>query len=724
MTLEQFIRQQPPERLAKLRAGDRAEADAIASEFNASVRPAAEAEQPAAPRYSFTKAELPQYLSSLERINPVLHSRIRRGDAAAAQEALDFDAKNLARFETEGLSSLGERDLDYFRWAKARGLTANDESIVTSFGRGVWNLAKGAGSFIDTFVRSASVGSPAAAELAATVVDGAQTNVSDSKMLGAGIAKMTIGGNPDLEDAAEFELARFANEERAKSGDWRRKVGGEAFASIPVDPNASEFIGEVLAPDNLAGAGLGRAVVKQGLKRGLINEGMAKFALKDVGVPLFGQAKVLSEASIAARETLTGLESKLAGARLTAQALPDAERAAHLADVVKPLEEQVAKARADFQLLYGNLERNRAAITARLDAAGVGATDRVASATLQGLGRGVERVGEGMTGLWQSVRGVADGEGDQLVDTLADQATGGATAVARQGNFVTKVGRDMKVLGETFAQGEASLPFFARVRQARKASRVTRAAAALIDESRLGYFGGKAGEFAKAGAAGMPVSGAFGYFASGGDLNAAAESAGFGFGMGVAGGAYGQWEAYRDPQVKVDELLGNRRNFRQWLIDSGDKQGQLQIFDSLDPENQILVASYAHAHPDVGFVFERAGRNGPAGFYDRERNVITLNVESPDALAATFAHEISHYVERHGLANQVRDAAGILDVLPRAASTFARSGLAVIVELQRDADDVVALALQKRCHQRAVDAARHGDHDPTPRPGLGAGAGG
>lgn len=674
MTLEQFISQQPPDRVAKIRSGDRAEAEALAKEFNAASAPQAdEAPQadaaPQPPAQSFTKDELPQYLSSLERINPVLHSRIRRGDAAAAQEALDFDARNFSRFQTEGLSKIGENDLDYFRWAKARGFTKNDESIVTSFGRALWNLAKGGASFVRTSVEAGIGNTGKAVELAATVVDGAQSNFSDSKMLGAGIAKMVTGsgdGQNDstLDDAAEFELVRFANEENAKQNEWRRKIGGDAFAAIPVDPNAAQFIGEIaLAPDNLIGAGLGRAVVKRGLEKGLISEVAGKALTKEMSilpkpkiVPLVGQSKVLSEASLAAREELTGLEAKLASARLTMQAMPEADRAAQLADIVKPLEEQVAKSRANFQQLYGQLEANRNAVTAELDQLGTSLTDRAGGGSAKLVGSAIEATGQKMSDAWRAVRGVADGEGDQLVDTLADQATGGATAVARQGNLVTKVGRDLKVVGELYAQGEASLPFFSRLRQAKQASRMTRAAGALIDESKLGYLGGKASEFAKAGAAGVPVSAAFGYFASGGDVNAAAESGGFGFGMGLAGGAYGEWETFRDPQVRVDELLGNRRNFRQWLIDSGDKQGQLQLFDSLDPENQIAIASYAHAQPDVAFVFERAGKNGPAGFYDRERNVITLNVESPDALSKTFAHEISHYVERHGLTNQVRDA--------------------------------------------------------------------
>ena len=43
----------------------------------------------------------------------------------------------------------------------------------------------------------------------------------------------------------------------------------------------------------------------------------------------------------------------------------------------------------------------------------------------------------------------------------------------------------------------------------------------------------------------------------------------------------------------------------------------------------------------------------------------------------------------------VRDAAGVLDVLARATGAFASDRLAMIVELERDADDIVALAFSR-----------------------------
>ena len=66
-------------------------------------------------------------------------------------------------------------------------------------------------------------------------------------------------------------------------------------------------------------------------------------------------------------------------------------------------------------------------------------------------------------------------------------------------------------------------------------------------------------------------------------------------------------------------------------------------------------------------------------------------------------------------AKPIGDGARILDVAAGTACALAAGGRAVVVELERDADDLVAgLGEQCRGH-RAVDAARHGDDDAAGR---------
>ena len=57
------------------------------------------------------------------------------------------------------------------------------------------------------------------------------------------------------------------------------------------------------------------------------------------------------------------------------------------------------------------------------------------------------------------------------------------------------------------------------------------------------------------------------------------------------------------------------------------------------------------------------------------------------------------------------DRAGVVDVLAGAAGALAMGRRAMVVELQRDADHVVALRLEQRRGHRGIDAAGHGDDD-------------
>ena len=65
-----------------------------------------------------------------------------------------------------------------------------------------------------------------------------------------------------------------------------------------------------------------------------------------------------------------------------------------------------------------------------------------------------------------------------------------------------------------------------------------------------------------------------------------------------------------------------------------------------------------------------------------------------------------------------RHRAGVLNVLAGAAGALAMRRLAMVVELQGDADDVVTLLLQQGGDDARVDAARHGDDDARLRRAL------
>ena len=57
------------------------------------------------------------------------------------------------------------------------------------------------------------------------------------------------------------------------------------------------------------------------------------------------------------------------------------------------------------------------------------------------------------------------------------------------------------------------------------------------------------------------------------------------------------------------------------------------------------------------------------------------------------------------------DTAGVVDVLAGAAASLPARRRAMVIELQRDADDVVPLALHEGGGDRGIDAPRHGNDD-------------
>ncbi|GAA0004067.1 hypothetical protein BRDID11002_40680 [Bradyrhizobium diazoefficiens] len=79
-----------------------------------------------------------------------------------------------------------------------------------------------------------------------------------------------------------------------------------------------------------------------------------------------------------------------------------------------------------------------------------------------------------------------------------------------------------------------------------------------------------------------------------------------------------------------------------------------------------------------------------------------------DGLAKTVL-VVEHVMGNAELGGNV---AGVVDVLAGAAGALAMGRRAMVVELERDADDVVALSLEQRSRRRGIDAARHGDDDP------------
>lgn len=723
MTLKEYIQSLPKERV-QLAATDLNEATKIEQEHAAlpgaifdtadqiDGKGTAEdaAQQPAAPVQSFDLTnddDVKGFIKGMELSHPELVNRLRR-DERAWDDLLALDRNYTSRIQRDGqikFTGDDKADYDFFRWAYGRGMLQSDTSIggvASAFGRGLWQMAKGAAKLGATAAKSA-VNPTAAVELGATTVDAAQAAVAEYQQLGAGAAAMGgavtrvgdylsaganlltgdlkgakaalagSGDNPQVKMAAMYELAKFADTEQKNHNAWRKAIN-DSFAEVPVEEDSVEFLSEAFDISNLIGAGAGK-VVTTGLKRAgaagaaellgksrkalgseMLAQGLSKVPV--IGTPykraiLVGQADLLSEEAQIAYKSVAEAQADLAAKRATLAAAPAADPKDVLLKRVSEAEADLARKQAAFDAANTKLNTVRQGISDALDLEGRGLLDRAAAGAVEGTGVAVRGTGRAMTRAYRGVSELLTGEADNAAfDMAAGQVAGN---LANKGNIVTRIGQDMVAAGRTMAQNGATIPYFRRLRQAEDATKLTRGAAAFIDWSHLGWAADKVGDTLKAGAAGAPISGAFGYVASGGDLAAAAESAGAGAAYGIGGGAYGQWEAYKDPRFRYEELLANRRQFRDTLSarDVGGAS-QLQIFDQLDAGDQLAIATYAQGKPDVAFRFIN-DRNQASGYYDRDNNVVVINRASKTPVGDIFRHEVAHFVERHGLQAQVRE---------------------------------------------------------------------
>ncbi len=673
VTLQDFIATLPQDRRDRAK-NDPAERDSIAAEFNQSSELPGDKDS-GEPGNSFDVTDVAQargFAKGMKQSHPWLADKVRHAPSREAgwQEMLAVDRKHNARFKTEGgfqhSDTADENDRDYFRWAVGRGLVNAPTSTmdkVAAVGRGLKNIAVGA---VKTAVTAgkAIFSDEQSDKLAATVVDGAQQGLRDDwKTLGAGAASLLADDSTDVGLEAQYALSRYTFDQSKNQTEWRKKIS-ESFAAVEVDPESVEFVSEAFDPSNLAGAGLGRAIVKEGTRVGM--GGIAKTLAKERTLPftqarkravLLGQADELMRDATGAYADVAKVEARLAEVNATVASNPTFDIKDALLKEAKKLEADLTTARAAHAASEAKLGANRESVTAMLDADGRSLAGRAATATLDWAGRKAEAAGNWLSSTRRGISETATGDPDSMIfDAVADAALPGAGAVTNKANIITRLGRDAQAIAGIAAQGEATLPFFRRLRQAQGASKMTQSAAAFLDWSNVAWATDKVGKVAAAGAAGAPVSGAFGYVASGGDAEAAFEAAGGGIGFGLGGAAYGAWETFRDPRFRLDELVANRRVFRDWLSDRPvNGVSQQRIFDQLPADDQLSLATYAHAHPEAAFRFVNEPGSA-SGYYDRESNVIVLNSASKTPLADVFRHEVAHFIERHGLEAQVREA--------------------------------------------------------------------
>ena len=125
-----------------------------------------------------------------------------------------------------------------------------------------------------------------------------------------------------------------------------------------------------------------------------------------------------------------------------------------------------------------------------------------------------------------------------------------------------------------------------------------------------------------------------------------------------------------------------------------------------------VVAGRQHLRAEVARGAEQVGELDRAVALDARHRRLARRIAFGEAVDHGFleARLVVEHVMRD--ADPLRDRARVMDVAPGAAGALAMRRGAVVVKLQGDADDVIALGLEQGGRHRGIDAAGHGDDDP------------
>jgi hypothetical protein len=215
-------------------------------------------------------------------------------------------------------------------------------------------------------------------------------------------------------------------------------------------------------------------------------------------------------------------------------------------------------------------------------------------------------------------------------------------------------GAFLQATGKELRYGQATIPYWTRVAQQTKMMPKFLATALdspLIQTATAVAKGGAAG--AAAGAVVGGVAGA-GSPSGGGGIAGAVQGAAFGGLQGMAGGGFGQWMKFQNPNQYLLQARGDWKRYRDTLSPK-----DLTNFHQLSPTNQLMLAQNAQHFP--GLVVDYSNNpNGPRGnhFVDNVGNShIQVNTANPDsAIRGILAHELTHATASSGTLPNLYDS--------------------------------------------------------------------
>jgi hypothetical protein len=200
--------------------------------------------------------------------------------------------------------------------------------------------------------------------------------------------------------------------------------------------------------------------------------------------------------------------------------------------------------------------------------------------------------------------------------------------------------------GKELRYGQATIPYWTRVAQQTKM--MPKFLASALDSPLVQT----ATAVAKGGAAGAAAGAAVGGVAGG--IPGAVSGAAFGGLQGMAGGGFGQWMKFQNPNQYLLQARGDWKRYRDTLSPKDQTN-----FQALNPTNQLMLAQNAQHFP--GLVVDYSNNpNGPRGshFVDNVGNShIQVNTANPDsAIRGILAHELTHATANGGMLPNLYDS--------------------------------------------------------------------
>ena len=214
----------------------------------------------------------------------------------------------------------------------------------------------------------------------------------------------------------------------------------------------------------------------------------------------------------------------------------------------------------------------------------------------------------------------------------------------------------LKTTGQELRYGQATIPYWTRVAQQTKM--MPKFLASALDspliQSATAVTKGAVGGAVAGGVAGA-VSGLGS--PAGGPAGAAAglvQGGAIGALQGMAGGGFGQWMKFRDPNQYLLQARGDWKRYRDTLAPQDSNN-----FHQLTPTNQLMLAQNAQHFP--GLVVDYSNDpNGPRGSHyvdNLGRSHIQVNIANPDsAVGGILAHELTHGTVNSGMLPNLYDS--------------------------------------------------------------------